>query len=277
MSKKCFDCKIEISGHLNRKRCEECAAIRLRKPLGTMTEAQKKKAISMIGKYPITEIAKKLGVSVCNIKRSNPGISFWFHNGKHINNAERTKKIIEYYFKHGKPATVKKFPNIKVKSLVDRPEYYGIKRIRRQRQWTDKQKIELIKMAGLVSYKNQARYFKRPLANAGSIKSAFSKRVITVSGGQINGMINNHARHLVNNKCPRIKRILEQRPNTKKRNHQYVCLWVDMERYLKVECPVFAKEAISTLAEFQRKLFQAKDNKDCKKKILKMINERSNL
>lgn len=275
MNKMCLDCKIKIKGHLNKKRCKKCASIRLSKPLGTMTAPQKLKAISMIGKYPITEIAKKLKVTVSNIRRSNPGVSFCFHNGKHINNPERTKEVIKYYFKHGKNETIKKFPKINVKSIVDRPEYYGIKRKYRQLRWTENQKIELVKMAGLISFENQAKYFKRPMANAGSIRAVFSKKVIAVSSGQINGMINHHAKHLVNESCPRVKRVLLRRTNTKKITHQYVCLWVDMEKHLKSDCPLFAKEAISTLAEFQRKLFEAKDNRDCKRKIIKMIKERS--
>lgn len=263
----CLRCGKPISGHLNRKRCEPCARALRRSPRGTMTEAQKARALRMIGKISREEIAQKIGVSVANLKRSMRGQSFWFYNGKWKNNPEFVAKVLNHYWKHGMPATKKKFNGISVKSIVDRPEYYGHRRVYRQRRWTETQKIELVRMSGLVSHGSQARYFDRPKAAGGSIKSAWVK-VFGVAPGRINGMSFDIAKHIAKRSTPYV------RPNgwsSGVDSHQWTVLWVDLEDNLMEGVPEYIKEAVKTMADFQRWIWGCKNPKA---KIMKMIDIR---
>lgn len=238
-----------------------------------MTEAQKIKAIELIGTMPREDIAETLGVSTANLKRSLPGVSLWYKNGKWKNQPDLVKKVMTYYEKHGKPATVKKFPEVNVGAIVERPEYYGIKRTYRQIRWNAKQIEELAQMGGLVSMENQAKYFKRPRANAGSIRSVWTKK-FGLGGGQINGMSEWRARMFVTARCPRIK--TEFYLNRTKDGHysRTLCLWVDMEKHLKADCPEFVSDAVKAMAQFQRWLFQTNNPK---RKINQIIKKKGGL
>lgn len=225
-----------------------------------------------IGKKPVTEMAELLGTSTCNVKRAFRGQSLWFKNGKLKNNPELVRQVTNYYRQHGRPATVDRFPDISVKSIIDRPEYYGLGKHGLQIRWTDDQIIEAVKMCGLISFRAQAIYFNRPGANEGSIKALYVKRFDKI-GGSVNGMVHDWARHLVNQNARYL------RPIGNSRKHQPVLfrkliLWVDMEEVLKPEVPTFIKEAIHTMADFQRWLWR---NQNPKPLILKMIKERERL
>lgn len=224
----------------------------------------------MIGRYPVSEIAEKMNTSVSNIKRAFRGKSIWFKNGKWKQRPELTRKVIEYYFMYGMPATVKKFPEVNVRVIVDRPEYYGIKRNPRQIRWTDKQLIELAKMAGIISMKAQAKYFNRPNANEGSIKSALIKR-FGVAAGTIHGLSNYRAKELIEGKCLSIKtRYWDPRDRKRPNAGRTLYLWVDLENAIDPNLPQFIQEAIKTMADFQRWLF----GKNPRARILRMISER---
>lgn len=268
--RKCLSCgtKIPPNTHFNRKRCEPCASEKRSRPQGTMTDAQIKKAIKMAGKVPRKEIAEKLGVSLANLKRSCSGVSFattWIHKM----NPERTREVILYYFKHGKTATEKKFPDVNVKAIVDRPEYYGIKRKYRQTRWSDSQLIEAVKMSGLVSLPSQAKYFNRPRANAGSIKSLWVKRY-GLAWSSINGMPHNKARRLVRwNIGRKYIKVYGTSRDGKPVLFRRVMLWVDMEECLREDMPSFIKEGVKAMADFQRWLWKSKDPAPLIKKMIK--------
>lgn len=262
-------CKKHLFGHRNRKRCKPCAAYIRMRPQGTMTDEQKAKAIKLIGKIPREKIAEKFGVTVVNLKRSLRGHSLWFKNGKYKNNPDLVREVINYYFKHGKPATVKRFPKINVKCIVDRPEYYGIKRKFRQLRWTNKEIIEAAKMAGIVSPTAQAKYFNRPGANAGSIKSLWSKR-FNLGCGNINGMNHWKAKHLVTKKAKYIKTFGLSRKGERVKFIKII-LWIDMEKNLKNGVPDWIANSIHELANFQRWMHGSENTKQ---KILQMIRSR---
>lgn len=240
-----------------------------------MTPAQINKAKSWAGKIPRSEIAERLGVSLSNLKRSCPGTKFattWIHKM----NPERTREVILYYFKNGKVATEKKYPHLNVKAIVDRPEYYGLKRVHRQLRWTESELLESVKMAGLVSFPAQAKYFNRPRANSGSIKSLWVKRHKS-SYSQINGMVRNKARRLVvfniKGRGHYIKVVGTSRDGkvTASRSCRKIMLWVDMEKSLKPDLPAFIREGVKAMADFQRWLWQSENPGPL---IKKMIRER---
>lgn len=200
----------------------------------------------MIGKMPAKEIAVKLGTSISNLKRAFRGTRLAYFN-KHVINQDRVKRVCAYYEKHGRPATEKAFPEVKVRSIVERYKFYRP----RQTRWTDEQIVELARMAGLVSFDEQARRFARPGAAAGSIKSAWQKK-FGFGGQAINGMSNWMAKEIVTKDCPRI---LSHYWDTKRAGKHYgrnICLWVDMEKHLRPGVPDFIVSAIKQMAEFQR-------------------------
>ncbi len=267
----CPGCRTrKVQKHHNAKWCKPCALDRRKRPRSTLSSKEIAWCESQIGKLSAPQMAERLGTSLSNVKRAFRGKSLWFHNGKYINQPDVVRSVIRYYEKHGKQATIKKFPNINVKSIVDRPEYYGIKRTYRQKRWTEDQIAELARMAGVISQEAQAKYFKRPRAFAGSITSVWSK-TFKMSGGCINGLSHHVAKELVTEKCPFIRtKFWQQRKKTGEYGRM-LYLWVDMEKHLKNDVPEFIVEAIRTMADFQRWLHQTKNPR---RKILKMIEER---
>jgi AcrR family transcriptional regulator len=218
---------------------------------------------------PVNEMAERLNTSVTNIKRAFRGKRLWFHNGKYKNRPELVESVLAYYAKHGKNETIKRFPDVKVKCIVDRPEYYGHSKPKRQIRWTDKQILEAARMAGLVSLKGQARYFNRPNADVGSIQSLWTKR-FQMGSSNVNGMVHWYAKELVNHRARYIQPLGLSRAD-KLVKFRRVILWVDMEKCLKANVPSFIREAVKTMADFQRWL-HGSDNP--RAKILRMIETR---
>lgn len=214
------------------------------------------------------DIAKALGVSEVNLKRSCRHVRFCAQNGKYFNNLALVQQVTDFYSEYGWKATEWAFPDIKIKSILHRDKYYGVSRKPRQIRWTDSQLIELARMSGLVSLTAQAKFFNRPGANAGSIKSVWSKK-FNLAPGMINGMTYFLAKDLVDSSA----QFLHPKGHSRRGesfDFRWLVLWVDMERSLKPEIPVFIKEAIATLADFQRWLH----GKNAKQNILNMIQER---
>lgn len=205
---------------------------------------------------PRDEIAKAVGVSVSSLKRAFRGTRICYFN-KYVANQNLTLRVCRYYEKNGMPETVKAFPGVKVDVIVETYGYRkGLIKNKRQVRWTDKQIADLARMGGLISHKAQAKYFNRPRAFEGSIKSAWTKK-FGFMAGEINGMKHNQARHLVTKRCPFVRiRISETRDNPAY-DRRRVYLWVDMEKHLRSNCPEFIREAIVTMAQFQRWLHQS--------------------
>lgn len=266
-SKKCLRCKKKISGHPNRKRCKPCAKELVVRPQSSLTKTQRAEAKEMIGKMDRKDIALNLGTSLSNLKRAFRGTSLSFYNYCTIN-PKLVRDVNKYYETHTLVDTAKRFGlrEKQIDHIVYRYKLHKPKQLR----WTDAEIIELARMAGLVSPKAQAKFFNRPRANEGSIKSVWAKKFSTGRMCSVNGMTHWTAKALVNQKA----RYLRPKGISRKGKlgeFRKVILWVDMERCLKKEVPDFLKETVSTMADFQRWLHKSKDPKP---KILKMIKER---
>lgn len=124
-------------------------------------------------------------------------------------------------------------------------------------------------MAGLISPKAQARYFNRPNAHAGSIKSLWIKK-FGIGGCSVNGMVHSYAIELVNSNARYIRPISQGRHGDSV-TFRRVILWVDMEKCIKSDVPEFIKNGIKAMASFQKWLWRCDDPKPL---ILKMIKER---
>ena len=270
MVKLCPNCKLRPKKkHGNAKWCWVCANSLRKRPKSTMTKEQIRKAKAMIGKAPRDEIAQRLGVSVSNLKRAFRGTIIWFQNGKYRNRPELVREVLEYYREHGQSATIEAFPKENVRSITDRPEYYGFSKSCRQIRWTDEQIVELTKMAGIISPKDQARYFNRPGANEGSIRSVWTKR-FHMGSGCLHGMSHRQAKYFVKKRCPYIQTSFWSQRNLKHSADKVrmLYLWVDVEKYLRADCPEFVRTAIVTIAQFQRWLFQSDQPKRAIAKII---------
>jgi hypothetical protein len=181
-------------------------------------------------------------------------------------NPSLVNDVNKYYETHTQEETAKHF-NLRRKQvdhIVYRYNLHEPKQIR----WTDKQIIELAQFAGLINTNRQAKYFNRPGAHAGSIKSAWSKK-FKIMGGSINGMSNWLAREIVTDECPRIKTEFYEGRKKGTYYSRNLCLWVDMEKHLKKGNPRFIKQAVVQMAKFQRWLFKTKTPKN---KIMRIIN-----
>jgi hypothetical protein len=235
-----------------------------------MTEAQKAKALKMVGKFTRHEIAKKLGVSFANLKRSMPGVTFYFQHGKYKHNPELVKKILDYYQTHTRAETVKKFNKngVKARSIVDYPQHYGFKPNLKQIRWTTKQIIEAVKMHGLVSRAAQAKYFNRPGAGPRSIHEMFCRQFDLTLG--LNGLAGWNAKYIALDKSKFITPMGNSR-DEKPVKHLNLYLWVDLENNLNPGVADSIKEGIKSMADFQRWLWNSKNPKPL---IMKMIEER---
>jgi hypothetical protein len=232
------------NAHANTKRCIPCVEFLRRKPKGTMTKEQILMAKTMAGSAPRDIIAATLGVSVANLKRSCPGVSFYYFN-RYAANPEMVKEVCNYYQKHGRRATEEKFPEVSVRAIVERYKLYSPRKI----PWKDNELIELVKFAGILNFKNQARFFNRPGANEGSIRSAWAKKFKCAPSG-IHGLPLYKARLFVSPDCPKIKTQSRQGDG-----EGFIVLFCDAANYIVKDCPDFVRQAILAMAEFQKKLF----------------------
>lgn len=216
---------------------------------------------------PVKEMAERLGTSVANIKRAffGTGESIWCFR-RYANQPALVRQVLAFYEKHGRTKTEERFPEISVRSVVERYPNFSPRQIR----WTEEQIIEAAKMAGLVSYKAQAKYFNRPNAFEGSICALWMKR-FGIGQGQINGLVRSQVRPLIQGGHSKYISRVGQSRKGKRGQFQSLILWVDLEKMLKDDVPEFMKEAVRTLASFQRWLWRSDDPKPL---ILNMIKER---
>jgi transcriptional regulator with XRE-family HTH domain len=263
----CLTCKKEITGHFNRKRCRPCAKELVKRPNHTLTPAQQAEARRLAGTMMQHELADHLGCSRSNLIRwaSRNRVSLDSRSYK----PDVVRRVLQYYERHGKTKTQQAFPDVSVRSIVERN--YGKFRPR-QTKWSDEQIVEAARMAGLVSPKAQAKYFNRPNSRSGSIKALWAKR-FGVGGCSVNGMTHNSAKNFVTDQAPYVNPLGESRKG-KRCKFRRVCLWVDVEKHMRQGIPEFMQDAIKTLANFQRWLF---GDKEPRQKIIRMMRQREKL
>lgn len=268
----CPNCEVRPKQtHWNSKWCQPCAADRRRSPRSKLAPWQKQKALRLRGKLPVGEIAERLRTSRSDLIRygREQGLS-WAHaagSRKYQMRPGFIRLVCDYYAKHGKQKTADAFPGIRVRSIIERYPHAS-----RQDRWTNEQLRELAQMAGLVSMSAQARYFARPRANEGSIKSAFMKR-FGQGGGMINGLSWHIARHLVGPRCRPIRTAYWQTryPGRKGIQARRIVLWCDLERHLRPEVPNEIRHALRAAARIQRWLHGVEH---VRPRVIRLINER---
>lgn len=244
---KCPDCKKEVkNAHPNRKRCKRCAAKVRKRPHHSLTKEQIAQFHNLVGKMDLRDMAEKMGVSRTSLRRYavQARISCNFHN-KYVKNPEKVQEIIEFYLEHGKNATKEKYPGIKLRSIVER---YA--KEKRQVRWEEWEIIQLARFAGIISHKNQAKYFNRPNAHAGSIKSVWYKK-FKASSSNINGVHFYMVKHLLRKEPARIE-TQYMGGNSTGIHRRKLILWVELAKCLNKDAPEEIVSAIKTMAKFQK-------------------------
>lgn len=160
----------------------------------------------------------------------------------------------------GQRRTQELFPEVVVRSIVDRHKDYAP----RQARWRYPQIVEAARMAGLVSANAQARYFGRPNAYSGSIKSLWNKG-FRCAPRDINGL----SAHLVWRLTrPGVPAVLIRHSSAG--GYFAKVLWLDLAENLTPTVAPVVRTAISALAQFQAWLHATSDTRA----IQQMIHER---
>lgn len=193
---KCLRCKQRprCSPHPNTKYCHVCRAILVRTPKTSLTEAQKAKVRQLAWRLTVWEIADLLGSSRSSVIRYARDAGFSLATKKHlkyITQPDYVHEAMVYYGDHGVRATQKKYPDLNLKSLLSRRRrnnkwFQGV--ALRQLRWKPEEIIEAVRMAGVVNIDAQWKYFSRPRAKEGSIKSLWTKKLHS-QPRQIHGML----------------------------------------------------------------------------------------
>jgi hypothetical protein len=263
---KCPNCKKRPKQkHQNAKWCLPCALEFRHRPQHKLSLSEQARVRRLAGTMSRDNVAKRVGRSLSSIRRfcRTEGISLMFE--RDYSEAER-KEVCEYYSTHGKVETKKKFPNVKLRSIVERYlKKYGTPR---QVRWTAEQLVELAKMGGVISAEAQANYFNRPRAFRGSIRAAWIKRFGT-NGGCVHGVKSEIAGRLVAGAHRRFDRhygsywviplmplhlpLWCERQNFKRKKifERRIFLWVDIARHLREDLPEEHRNAVKAMARFQ--------------------------
>lgn len=243
--KYCAHCSKSLGGkaHFNQIYCPPCAEIYRKKPKHTLTRSQIAEARKLAGTMYAKDLARHIGSSLSNLKR-------WASVSKISLNAHRykpsvVKKVTEFYIQHGKHATAKKFPDIRVRSIIER-YLAGIKP--RKKPLQDDVFIKIAKMAGLVSFNTQARIIDRSNFNSGGVRAAWSKRMNS-SGHSLNGLYRQVAMRYVKGSCPFYNPFVH---DYNRRAQLQISLWIDMENHLRDDLPNHIVDLFKVMAKFQR-------------------------
>lgn len=255
-----------IKEHLNSKYCKSCADQKRKSPASNLTKNQARSVKALVGKISQKEIMERLKISKCSLQRFAKEQGFTYRIPRY--SKDTIEKVVSYYVQHGKIKTEKKFPNVRIRSIVERYIHEP-----RQAPWKTSELIDLVKMGGIVSMSSQAQYFNRPNAFRGSIQAAWSKK-FKCSGGHINGLSFSVGKHFVRPICPVVQTEFWRQNSDRKKGGSWsrtLILWVDMERHLKDDVPEHIKDGIKALARFQRWLH----GKNVHKKVEEMLERES--
>jgi transposase len=254
----CRGCGGSLAGrHANVRYCENCKSQSRRRPRN-LSASQRERILAMAGELPRHEIARHVGVSEVTVSR------FVRSTGRRFRKCTQFSEglvaaVTEAYERHGRVHTEKLFPEVRVRSIVERHPHWP-----RQLRWTDEQIVEAARMAGLVSPDAQARFFGRPNAYEGSLKALWVRR-FGCAPRYINGLPAGLAWPIAK---PGVRAVLVR--HAEAGGCAPKVLWLDLARHLR------ARElsgVVEALAGFQAWLHGTDDSGA----IIRMIEEREGL
>lgn len=238
--------------------CAACRAARRRRPVARVTEAQAAQLKDLVGVIPQREIEARLGLSQANITR-------WIresgHPGGHYNTYPPAvvQAVCAAYSALGKARTQALFPDVALRSIVERHRDLIVPR---QVRWTGAHLVEAVRMAGLVSADAQARWFGRPNAYGGSIKSLWIKH-LRCSPRDIHGLPASVAWPLVQPGCPATM----SPPDNRQPGVRVKVLWLDAAAWLRAEVARECASAVQALARFQGWVWGLTSSHDIRRQI----------
>lgn len=200
-----------------------------------MSKEQLDEAKSLAGKMMKKDIAKKFGVGLSYLKKKCQDVSWKIEHDQHF-----LEGLFQFAEIHGQKKALKEF-NCK-KYIFEK--YRNIRGIKKPFKWDDAKIAAAVKMRGIISYNEQSKILG---ASEATIEYLWAEK-FKIRTKQINGMYFNKAKHLLVGNVPCVHI-----------NNTYIVLWEDFEKHLNQDVPFFIKDAISTLAKFQRWLSQKKE------------------
>ena len=245
------------SPHHNTRYCTPCREFILRNPASGVTQEQRAAIVRLAGTMVRREIAAQVGVPQGAVNRCL--------REEHLRSNARDypPEVVEAVSRvyeaapqgQGKQAVLEAFPDVVVRSIVERRAHHRVVLVRRQTRWTGEQLIEAVRMAGLVSATAQSRYFGRPNAAEGSIASLWNKH-FACAPRDINGL----AAHLAYRVArPGVRGVLTA-PDNRAPTPRMKVLWLDLLPALRADVDPAIREAVEALALFQRWLFSTEDS-----------------
>lgn len=229
--------------HPNARYCTPCREARRRQPRSCVTPAQAAQLRPLLGTMPVLQLCQQVGISKAAYQRwrLEEGMTLR-NNAYHPETVEAVLRVYEQASRgKGKHAVREQFPDVTVRSIVERYRAYTPRQIR----WTDAQVREAAKMAGLVSHTAQARWFSRPHAASGSLHSLWKKR-FQCAPSDLNGFGVHRAGQLATLGCPAV---LVQRLEAGAPIAKILCL--DLARWLHPDVPDWVRDGVAALATFQ--------------------------
>lgn len=246
LGRACLVCGGPRAAHFNAKYCLVCRAERLKHPAHTLTASQAQTVERLRGTLFRRQIAERLGVSRAQVAR------YLRAAGLDSNARDYAPAVVAAvcaaYEALGRKRTQELFPEVVVRCVVERYQH-----VPRQIRWAGPQIIEAARMAGLVSHNAQARYFGRPNACAGSIKSLWVKG-FQCAPGDINGLTALLVWRLTK---PGVPAVLIRHSSAS--GFFAKVLWIDLARTLKASVEPVIRKAILSLARFQAWLHGTED------------------
>lgn len=152
------------------------------------------------------------------------------------------EEVCEYYAKHGKIKTRDKFPEVNVRTVVERYKH-DIGVAPRQVRWKDEEIVKVVLLARTNTKEEIAKEMNRPNAHTGSIKSIFSKR-LNLSATKIAGLP--YAKVVKNYK------ICEKDIPWHRLESRRICYWSDILTYLRPNVSSEIRRAIETCVMFEK-------------------------
>lgn len=251
--------------HHNAKWCTVCAAALLRAPASVLTEAQKQFVLASHGKLTYAQIQERLGVSSSAITRYKRDAGISLRVKRYA--PEVISDVLACYEEHGKHETQQRFPDVCIRSVVERCKHKP-----RLRRWTEPEIIEAARMAGLIPPDVQAVGFNRPRAHAGSIHSFWNKRMGGL-GGRLHGLPVETAKTILRPGFPVIETPLwiARKRGPSRRHRRRLVLWCQMRPWVHPDTPEFIRDAIRTMTQFQKWLFCTRDPAAAIRDLLQIV------
>ena len=248
----CAGCGRPKHPHPNSRYCLPCRAQRRRRPLSRITPTQAALLRPLLGTMGHDALARHAGISDACFQR------WLWEEGLSSNARDYPQAVCDevtaYYAHHGRVATQAVFPEVSVRSIVERRKLRGTPYPPRQIRWTDAQLLDAARMGGLVSLTAQAHFFGRPHAFDGSISALWAKR-FRCAPRDLHGLGTVLACQIMRAGAQATCVQHQSAPGFRS-----VILWLDLARHLRPDVPSMVRETVETLAAFQAWLYGSHDS-----------------